>query len=59
MTEGQKTAALEDLEARAAVAEVRGLPRTARSWRDYAANMAARPASEMVLGKVGWANGDG
>ncbi len=59
MTERDKQAALAALEARAAAAEARGLRYTARSWRDYAANMAARPAAEMVLSRVGWANGDG
>ncbi len=54
MTENQKAAALAGLEERAAAAEVRGLRCTARSWREYAANMAVRPAAEMVLSRVGW-----
>lgn len=51
MTEDQKMAALDAIEARAEAAEHRGLRFTARSWRDYAANMAARPAAEIVLGR--------
>ncbi len=55
MTEYEKQAALAALETRAAAAEARGLRHTALSWRDYAANMAERPAAEMVLlSRVGW-----
>ena len=57
MTENQKDAALAEIEARAAAAEARGLRFTARSWRDYAASMARRPAEEIVLSKVGWDGG--
>lgn len=57
MTEDQKGAALAELETRAAAAEARGLKFTARSWRDYAAGMAARPAAGIVLSKVGWDGG--
>jgi hypothetical protein len=49
LTEGEKALALEQIEARAAAAERAGLRRTARSWRDYAASVAARPAAEMAL----------
>ena len=57
MTEDQKTGALAEIEARAAAAEARGLRFTARSWRDYAANMARRPAAGIVLAKIGWDGG--
>ena len=58
MTEDQKAGALAEIEARAAAAEARGLRFTARSWRDYAANVAARSAGEIVLGRAGWTDGD-
>jgi hypothetical protein len=49
MTEAEKDRQLRLLLARADIAEKNGLPQTARSWRDYVANVAARPASEIIF----------
>lgn len=49
MTEGEKLHALAGLEERALAAERCGMKRTAKLWREYAANVRARPAGEMVL----------
>ena len=48
-TEQQKQAALANIEARIRLAEDNGLHSTARSWRDYHANLAMRPAAEIVI----------
>jgi hypothetical protein len=42
--------AMEDLEARAALAERAGLPKSAKSWRDAIDNMARRRLSDGNLG---------
>jgi hypothetical protein len=43
--------AMEDLKARAALAERAGLPKTAQSWRDAIENMARRRLSDGNLGR--------
>lgn len=53
MTKSEKTAALAMLERRAVTAKTMGQKACARAWRVYAANLAARPADEIILADAG------
>jgi hypothetical protein len=49
MTEAEKSIVLASLERRAVIADDNGLRSTARLWREYAANVAARPAGQIII----------